>query len=146
MIEFRKGEKYCHWNGILMTPEKCKELFGVKSEVYFGKGVVYYNNVFYTLLPFGKLVEYIAKNFGGKVCGKVPPCRVNFAEWQARKEMEDSFIIPKKAVKNAVIRLPGAFYDDYPNFDLKKYKKFYKELDEYYDKMDIAWRGEGTEI
>ena len=29
MIEFREGEKFCRWNGVLMTQENYEDLFGV---------------------------------------------------------------------------------------------------------------------
>ena len=53
MIEFRKGEKWCRWNGTLMSPRNHKKLFGVENEIYVEDGWIDADGVIYTDKPIG---------------------------------------------------------------------------------------------
>lgn len=121
MIKFNIEEDYCRWNGILMTPEKCLELFGIDGEIEkAAEDVWYYDGWIYSDKPFGETL----KLFGFK----------------ASKEEQERFSFKP----NALI-FSGTFFDDtkgikpienffidYPDFDILKYNEFWNELNEYY--------------
>lgn len=120
MIEFREGDDFCRWNGILMTPEKCKELFGIENEIEkAAENVWYYDEWIYSDRPFGETLKLFGiEKIDDSYYGSKKPIaflyRVDFLDsTKGIKPIENFFI-------------------DYPDFNVFKYNEFWNELNEYY--------------
>lgn len=138
MIEFIKGEKFCRWNGVLMSEENHKKLFGIDGEADISDDIISYDGVYYTDLPFGELVTRLAEWYG-RIVHKVEDYDnvidhgYGFQSWCSEKELENKMIIPIWAVENCTVRPMSDFKKDFPDFNQEKFLEFYNELDEYYE-------------
>lgn len=143
MIEFIKNEPYCRWNGTLMTPEKCEELFGVEGELDICDEVIFDGETYYTDLSFGEFIEFLAKTYG-KIYGDAPEWdnvlnlytgsgALTDQSW--REKVANHYLIPIGIVKGMKVLEYNAFKKDYPNFNEKGYYAFYDELYDYCEKL-----------
>ena len=139
MIEFKDGEKFCRWNGILMTPEKCIELFGTDGEPQLSDDLIEYGDTYYTDLSFGDLLYRIA-DWYGEIHGDVEDYDeiVNqghgWADYCAEKDLEHKIVLPDY-VLNMKVKPFDKFKEDCPNFNKEQFLAFYNELDIYFDKF-----------
>ena len=62
MIEFVKGDKWCSWNGIVMTPEIQAKIFGIEEEPIMEEEFIIAGDSVYTDKDLG----IILKVFGHK--------------------------------------------------------------------------------
>ena len=108
MIKFEKGDNYCCWNGILITPENHLSLFGVREEIYEDEGWIDADGIIYSDLPIGELLLSVGQIKGDKVI------------------LEIDFL------RNLVIKPYSDFPKDHPGFNRELYDEFYEELDNYY--------------
>ena len=136
MIEFRKGESWCRWNGILMSPEKCIELFGIDGEIDRNEDetIIIYDAI-YTDKPINEIILFL-----GKIHHADEPADpiltkgcVNYAYESLDESLDGKVILSIDDVEllNNVKPL-DEFKKDYPNFNKDLYEKFYEDLDEYY--------------
>ena len=135
MIDFRQGEKWCRWNGILMSPRKCKQLFGTAYELYLERGYIVDGYTIYTDKPIGKILTKF---------GEFHPVPEEFDEvlsqgygWKDycwEKELGNKYTFDADFIKNLKVKPMSQFAIDYPNFNKEQHEKFYRELDRYYEK------------
>lgn len=136
MIEFRKGDKWCRWNGFLMSPKNTKKLFGVDFEVYFEDGVIDTGDVIYTDKPIGELLLMYGESYE-----KPEPydmCIDQGYGWKDHcweEKLAGKIVFDIDFIKNLNIKPFSQFKKDYPNFNKKEHDKFYNELDAYYEDM-----------
>ena len=138
MIEFINGEPFCRWNGTLMNEKNHKKLFGVQYELdMFEDDIISFDGVYYTDLPFGKLVMSLAEKIVEKVedYDDVLDKGYGWSGWCEEKELEGKMIIPIDMIKDMTVKPFQDFYKKYPKFNKEKYLEFYDELDEYYDNL-----------
>ena len=135
MIEFIKGEKFCRWNGVLMSPEKCIEVFGVDGEIQEITNKLWiYDDVIYSDFKISKILIKLGYVF--QASSKADPILthgyVNYQREQLEEELDGKLIIDKNYIDILDnIKSFSEFYKDYPNFNKEKYDTFYKELDVY---------------
>lgn len=122
MIEFRDNDEYCRWNNILMSPEKCKELFGIYGELEkMADDVWYYEGWIYSGKSFGETLKLFGTVLGDE----------EIAYFSLKP---DTLLLYTEAFFDDIegIKPVESFFIDYPDFDIFKYNEFYNELDEYY--------------
>ena len=140
MIEFVEGEKFCRWNGTLMSEKNYKKLFGIDGEPDVADDLICYDGIFYTDLSFGDLVIRLAEWYGEKH-GKVEEYDDVLSKgggWSGycvEKTLENKLIIPIDVVEGMEMKPLAAFRKKYPKFDQEKFFAFQDELEEYYDKL-----------
>lgn len=140
MIEFNDKDKYCRWNGTLMSPENHKKLFGIDKElVCLTKNLIIYDTTYYTDMPLDKLLLKIGTHYKTDAQRK-EVCSMD-AGWHDsiwERCLKDKVAIPYSAIKGMKVKPICEFRNDFPYFDNKAYTKFYKELDEYFADMPKA--------
>ena len=114
MIEFRPNEKFCRWNGILMTPETCIDLFGVEEEVIFEDGYIDAEDAIYTDLPINELLLKIGDIYETTNGNDTIEFDLNFIKYLKVKPYAD-------------------FEKDYPKFNRQMHDAFYFDLDKFYE-------------
>lgn len=137
-IEFVKGEKYCRFDGIVMTPEACIDLYGFDGEFeLFDDGICVINGTTYTDKSLYDIVMLL-----GTVHGEVEEYDVIASQGRGRetyyfeKQLENTIVIPivnLDCIKR--IKPLKDLKDDYPNLNIEKYDEFYGCLDKYHDKL-----------
>lgn len=136
MIEFIKGEKWCRWNGILMSPRKCKQLFGTAYELYLEKGFIVDDCTIYTDKPIGKiLVKFGVYHPVPKEYDEVLNQGYGWRDYCLEKELGNKYTFDADFIKNLKVKPMSQFAIDYPNFNKEQHEKFYRELDRYYRKL-----------
>lgn len=138
MIEFIDGENWCRWNGTLMSPEKCIELFGVDGEIETNddETIIIYEDTIYT----NKLISEIIL-FLGEVHKADKPADpiltqgyVNYLYESLDQRLDGKVILSIENIRLLDnIKPLKEFKNDYPNFNKELYEKFYNELDEYFE-------------
>lgn len=136
MIEFRKGEKWCRWNGILMSPTNHKKLFGTNHEIWAEKGYIVDNSTIYTDKPIGKILAIFGKYYPNpeeddRVIGQ----GYGWEDHEWEKKLANSYVFNADFIKNLKVKPMAQFAIDYPNFNQKDHNAFYDELEKYYDKI-----------
>lgn len=137
MIEFKDKDKYCRWNGTLMSPENHKKLFGIDKElVCLTKDLIIYDTTYYTDMPLDKLLLKIGTHYKTDAQRK-EVCSMDAGWHDSIWEhcLKDKVVVPYSAIKGMKVKPIYEFRNDFPYFDNKAYTKFYKELDEYYNNM-----------
>ena len=128
MIEFIDGEECCRWNGTLMTPEKCKEIFGIECEIdVFNdkETIIYYDGWVYSDENFGDTIKALGlkiNDFSGVESSYV------------KRHLSEDILINEEFISsiNGIKPLED-FWSEHLDFDFTQYKKFWNELNEYYD-------------
>lgn len=137
MIEFNDKDKYCRWNGTLMSPENHKKLFGIDKElVCLEKNLIVYDTTYYTDMPLDKLLLKIGVHYKSETQRK-DVCSMD-AGWHDsiwNNILKNNVVIPYSAIKGMKVKPITDFRKDFPDFDNKAYTQFYKELDKYYANM-----------
>lgn len=136
MIEFRKGERWCRWNGILMSPTNHKKLFGTKYEIWVEKGYIVDGDTIYTDKPIGKVLSKIGEYHSDP--GEYDEIINQGYGWKDHcweKELANSYVFNADFIKNLKIKSMAQFAADYPNFNQKKHDAFYDELNKYYEDL-----------
>ena len=137
MIEFNDKDKYCRWNGTLMSPENHKRLFGIDQELQcLEKHLIIYDTTYYTDLSLEKLLREIGTVYETEEQRR-EVCSYD-AGWHDHiwnDVLKDHLVIPVSAIKNMKIKPITDFRKDFPYFDNYAYTQFYDELDEYYDNL-----------
>ena len=132
MIEFIDGEDYCRWNGILMSPENHKDLFGIENEIEVLNEdftIIIYDDWIYSDESFGKTVL----SLGWKLHeSELRDTNNSYIE----RMLLTKILIDEDSVSGLKgIKPIEDFFIDYKNFDIEKYKEFYTELDKYYEDL-----------
>lgn len=138
MIEFRKGEGRCRWNGTLMTDDNHKKLFGIECELAWeDDDLIICDDIVYTDLKPSEVLMRMGEIYHGDInmdpiltSGYVN-CEANYLE----RKFDGKFIIDSCYV--SIIDNIKPFKDfkkDYPDFNRKEYHRFYDELDKYFNK------------
>lgn len=136
MIEFIKGENWCRWNGTLMSPEKCIELFGIDGEIGRNEdeSIIIYDSI-YTDKPISEIILFLGEiHHADKPADPIlTKGYVNYAYESLDESLDGKVILSMDDVEllNNVKPL-DEFKKDYPNFNKDLYEKFYEDLDEYY--------------
>ena len=136
MIEFRKGERWCRWNGILMSPSNHKKLFGCEEEIWVEDDYIVDGDTIYTDKPIGKILAKIGEYFP-----KVAPydsCVDNGYGWKDHcweERLADHYLFPASFIKHLKVKTMTQFTTDYPRFNQTDHDAFYDELNEYYEKL-----------
>ena len=138
MIEFREGESWCRWNDILMSPEKCIELFGLDGEIDRNEDetIIIYDAI-YTDKPISEIILFLGEvHHADKPTDPIlTQGHVNYAYEALDQNLDGKVILSMydlELLDN--IKPLDEFKKDYPNFNKELYEKFYNELDDYYDK------------
>ena len=133
MIEFREGDKWCRWNGVLMNPKNHKKLFGVDFEMT----CEYYDGeTFYTDEPIGKILMI----FGEKFDKPEPYDEIlsNGYGWKDHcweERLGGHVMFSTEFIESLKVKPMKAFKKDYPKFNQEQHDAFYIELDKYYEDM-----------
>ena len=138
MIEFIKGEKYCRWNGTLMTPENCFTLFGAEYEIFVEKDFIDDGISIYTDEPIGKILVKLGEKYE-----KPEPydsvLNLNsvsaIADYAWEEKLANKIVFDYDFIDNLVVKPLKQFKKDYPQFNEKVHNAFYDELDEYLNKI-----------
>ena len=122
MIEFVKGDEWCSWNGIVMTPEIQAKIFGIEEEPIMEKEFIIAGDSVYTDKDLG----IVLKVFGHE------------------EENYPYHVLISKDLFNGIkhIKPYHQFWKDYPNFNQELLDKFNEELDEYYETLHNPSRRE----
>jgi hypothetical protein len=138
MIEFIDGENWCRWNGTLMSPEKCIELFGIDGEIYSNEDetILEYDSTIYTDKPISEVILLLGEVH--KADEPVDPILtqgyVNYSYEALDQKLDGKVILSMEDIKLLDnIKPLKEFKNDYPNFNKELYEKFYNELDEYFE-------------
>ena len=134
MIEFRDGEKWCRWNGTLMSPKNCKKLFGVDGEIAVEKDFIDDGRAIYTDKPIGKILAKLGEKFEDP--GEYDdPSGYGWKDYTWEKRLAGKIAFDLDFIKGLVVKPLAEFRKTYPYFNEKVHNAFYDELNEYYDKM-----------
>ncbi|MBP5457622.1 MAG: hypothetical protein J6Y37_14115 [Paludibacteraceae bacterium] len=134
MIEFRKGEEWCRWNGILMNPKNHKKLFGVENEVYVEDGWIDADGVIYTDKPIGQILMIFGeKREDPGEYDEVVNQGYGWNDYTWEKQLAGKIIFPISFIENLEVKPMKQFKKDYPKFNQEKHDAFYNELEEFYD-------------
>lgn len=136
-IEFIKEEPYCRFDGIMMSDEAFKELFGFEGELdildndtYQIDGVVYTNKKLGDLIKlFGEIHSEVEEYDEILSQGR------GFAAHCAEEKLNNTIVILLKDIEHLKMIKPfNDFVKDYPNANVKKYIEFMDCLNAYYEK------------
>ena len=136
-IEFIKEEPYCRFDGIMMSDEASKELFGFECELdildndtYQIDGVVYTNKKLGDLIKlFGEIHSEVEEYDEILSQGR------GFAAHCAEEKLNNTIVILLKDIEHLKMIKPfNDFVKDYPNANIKKYIEFMDCLNAYYEK------------
>lgn len=136
-IEFIKEEPYCRFDGIMMSDEASKELFGFEGELdildndtYQINGVVYTNKKLSDLIKlFGEIHSEVEEYDEILSQGR------GFAAHCAEEKLNNTIVILLKDIEHLKMIKPfNDFVKDYPNANIKKYIEFMDCLNAYYEK------------
>lgn len=140
MIEFIDGENWCRWDGTLMSPEKCIELFGIDREIYYNddETILEYDSTIYTDKPISEIILFL-----GEVHKADEPAdpiltqgHVNHSYESLDQKLDGKIILSMEDVQYLDnIKPLKEFKKDYPNFNKELYEKFYNELYEYFENI-----------
>lgn len=137
MIEFRKGEGYCRWNGTLMTDDNHKKLFGIECELgWEDDDLIICGDIVYTNLKPSEVLMKLGTIYHMEETDKIlTKGYVNCELENLERNLDGQFIInPSELYVVDNIKPLNAFKKDHPNFNKKKYHEFYDELDKYFNK------------
>lgn len=137
MIEFVKGEQYCRWNGVLMTPEKEAELTGITGAMLvYNDKIIIYGGVYYTDLDIGTVLRVTGTEVEGERADD--PClaeRDVFAPETGpdlRGDAATRKIVADTAWTDGWRMKPYAdFAKDWPAFKPDVYADYHEELDNF---------------
>ena len=138
-IEFREGEPFCRYNGILMDDEGCIRTFGcLDGDLYCpDNDTIFIDDKIYSDKDFSDLIKLI-----GIYNEKTPEWDVSVNQGYEpsgvteRRKIDDTYTINANDIdslfKGIKKILPfKQFKKDYPLILLKKYLEFQNALDEY---------------
>ena len=136
-IEFIDGEPYLRYNGNMMSPEKCIEVFGTDIEIYSEDFIEWEDGTLYTDLSFPEIIKNLAykETFKEKEYDEVlSNGYYGFNSYCKDKEIENSYILNKDTVNSIKSIKPlKEFKKEHPNIKVKKIVKFCRAIDEYYN-------------
>ncbi len=139
-IEFIKGESNCRFDGIIMTEENNKELYGYEGEIdILDDDSIIIDNTIYSNKKFGEIVKLL-----GDIHGEVEEYDMCVSQgngligYHKDKELENKVVINLFQLDYLDNLKPfDDFQKDYPDFNLEKYKEIYSEIDEYYNQLRV---------
>ena len=139
-ITFIEGESHCWFDGILLTEENCKKLYGYEGEIdILSEDTIIIDNTIYSNRKFGEIVKML-----GEVHGEVEEYDEilsqgrGFSSYCKEKELEGTVVIRLTQIEYIDnLKLLDDFKKDYPNFNLEKYNEIYDELDKYYEQLTL---------
>ena len=139
-IEFIKGESNCRFDGIIMSEENNKKLYGYEGEIdILDDDSIIIDNTIYSNKKFGEIVKLL-----GDIHGKVEEYDMCVSQgrgltgYHKDKELENKVVINLFQLEHLDNLKPfDDFKKDYPDFNLEKYKEIYSEIDEYYNQLRI---------
>lgn len=134
-IEFVNNEPYCRFDGILMTPENCKNLYGYEGEINIYDDDTYeIDNTIYTDKKFSDLIKIL-----GDVHNEIEEYDEilsqgrGFASHCAESKLNNTVVIPLTRINHIDKIKPFKMYkEDYPNLNIEKYIEFMDCLETYY--------------
>lgn len=136
MIEFIEGEKWCRWNGNLMSPTNCKKLLGTKYELYIEKGYIQDGNTIYTDKPIGKVLAKLGEYHPNpEPYDDVLSQGYGWKDYCWEKDLANTYVFNADFIKNLKVKPMSQFELDFPNFNKELHEKFYRELDKYYKNL-----------
>lgn len=136
MIEFRKGEDWCRWNGTLMSPRGCKRLFGAEGEFYVEENLIDTGGVIYSDEPIGKiLMTYGEKHEKPAPYDEVLSQGYGWKDHCWDDKLAGKIIFDIDFIENLEVKPMKQFKKDYPKFNEEVHNAFFDELNEYYDKL-----------
>lgn len=137
-IEFREGEFFCRYDGILCNGDGRKLIYGYDDELpFFDERSIVMGDTLYTDNDLANVIMSVSNYQGeledydiiiSKGCG--------LRNWAIRREYDYSYILPEtyvdyfKGVKQ--IKPFVEFTKDYPYIDLEKYDEFTEALYKFY--------------
>ena len=126
MIEFIDGEECCRWNGTLMTPEKCKEIFGIECEIdVFNdkETIIYYDGWVYSDENFGDTIKAL-----GLKINNIEGINSTYI----RRHLFEDILINEEFLSGIEgIKPLEDFWSEHLDFDFIQYKNFWNELHNY---------------
>lgn len=140
-IEFVKGEPFCRCNGEMTTPDWSIKNLGIEGEPEINKdyilcdNAIYIkknkNNLYFLLEIFGEYKQAPDYDFiSNRGYGSTQAYTLKAAYGKG------CFVVKNlEYLKNLVIKDFSEFKLDYPNFNKRKYLKFQKSLDIYYENL-----------
>ena len=141
-IEFREGESFCRYNGILMDDEGCIKTFGcLDGDLYCpDNDTVYIDDKIYSDKDFAELIK-----LSGTYNDETPEWDVIYNQGYEpsgvteRRKIDNTYTIDASSIDSLFkgIReiLPfNQFKKDYPTISLKKYFEFQDALEQFYNK------------
>lgn len=137
MIEFIPGEPFCRWNGTLMTPEACIEMFGTDGEIYVEDGYIDDGIAIYTDKPIGEVLSKLGTKYESPepydpVLNLNSVTAIHEHAWE--EKLAGKIVFDIDFIENLVVKPMKQFKKDYPKFNEEVHNAFYDELNEYYDK------------
>ena len=139
-IEFREGEPFCRYNGVLMDGSGCIKTFGCHEEELccLGNDTVIIDDKIYSDKDFADLIK-----LAGTYNNETPEWDVIYNQGYEpsgvteRRKIDNTYTIDVSSIDSLFkgIReiLPfEQFKKDYPSISLKKYFEFQDDLDKYY--------------
>lgn len=137
-IEFRKGEKYCRFDGILLNEENCEKLYGFPGEVeIFDDNMIVIDDTVYTDKNFNEVIKMLGEvHEGAEEYDEILSQGFGFSKYCKDKELENKIVISIESIEHIKKFKPYMkLYEDYPKFNLEKYNEVYNELDKYYQNL-----------
>ena len=134
MIEFRKGEKWCRWNGKIMSPKELIKQFGTDDEVSFEKGWIIVGDTIYTDKPIGKILLVLGESYGEpEPYDNVLSGGYGWKDHCWEEKLAGNTVFSTSFIEHLVVKPYDSFAKDFPKFNRKKHDAFYNELDKYYE-------------
>jgi hypothetical protein len=136
MIEFRDKDKWCRWNGTLMSPRNCKRLFGTDCEIYVEDGWIDDGDAIYTDRPIGEILYLLGEKFEKpEPYDEILSQGYGWKDHQWEDRLGGHIMFRTDFIKNLVVKPMKQFKKDYPKFNQELHDQFYTELDNYYENL-----------
>lgn len=145
-IEFREGDSFCRYNGILCDSDGCIEIYGYPEDLnilddttIIHEGVLYTDQDLYTVLKFisdyqGETPDYDEIIDQGRGFAR----HVEPSKYDNSYIIKESFIEDFKGVNQ--MKPFSSFKTDHPEISIEKYLEFQRFLDLYYENFQKECR------
>lgn len=134
-IEFVDGETYCRFNGVEMTPEECKKLYGFDGEFsILEEDAIGIDDTLYTNKPLCDVIILFGRVYGPiSEYDNILDKGYGFGSYSLEASLVNTLVIPLRNLEMfKKIKPFEDFTKDYPKIDIEKYKEFYDCLDKFY--------------